>query len=335
MNYATGLYNHIGSIVTTQDNGQPVSLSITSFQDGGVTVDASQGGQEQTGGTVAFADEYHTNSNYIVTSALASTTDPSGNALGMFAASLQSTDASPLGGTTTGSVAWSYQVNDSALASVQDGQTVFETYVVTIDDGLGTGNTIGEPITVAITRPNDQTSVTTVGSNGQIVADANHPTETVGGTIAFTDGDKLDTHTASFAFDPTHSDQATPLGTFAINLATDTTGSGTGGEVAWTYTAPDSVLSSLTDGQVVHETYIVSVSDGHGGVQTESVLVTVSRPNLLSIANSTAAPVVVTQGQNPGSTDTSSGSDAFSDGDLQNTHQVSEAFQGADNPLNS
>lgn len=235
----------------------------------------------------------------------------------------------PSTGSSSGNIWWQYNVSDAALSALQDGQTIVETWSVTIDDGRG--DTFVQPMSFLISRPADQTTITTNGSHGEIVVDGSILNKALAGTVAFTDADKLDAHAASFAFDQAHSDQAAPLGTFAVNLSADTTGTGTGGQVDWTYNVPDDVLNSLQDNQVIHETYTVSVSDGHGGVQTSSVLVTISRPNLMSVANSTAqSAVVVTQGQNPGGTDTGTGSDTFADGNHQDAHQVAWSFQGSD-----
>jgi VCBS repeat-containing protein len=235
----------------------------------------------------------------------------------------------PSNGASSGNIWWQYNVSDAALSGLQDGQTIVETWSVTIDDGRG--DTFVQPMSFLISRPPDQTSISTVGSHGEIVVDGSALSKALAGAITFTDADKVDIHTASFVFDQAHSDQAAPLGTFTINLSSDTTGTGTGGQVDWTYNVPDAVLNALNDGEVIHETYTVSVADGHGGVQNTSVLVTISRANLLSAENPTAlSPVVVTQGQNPGGTDSGMGSDAFADGNHLNTHQVDWSFLGSD-----
>ena len=77
------------------------------------------------------------------------------------------------------------------------------------------------------------------------------PTETASGTIAFHDVDLTDTHVASAVFKST--DYSSQLGTLSAVISSDTTGSGTGGLITWTFTANDSALDQLAAGQTVHE----------------------------------------------------------------------------------
>jgi large repetitive protein len=108
--------------------------------------------------------------------------------------------------------------------------------------------------------------------------------EQTSGAITFDDADLTDTHTASAAT-PTFvwsggsltSAQLTALtNASALTLAmTDSTGSGHG-SVAWTYQIADSAIQFLGNGQTLTETYAVTVDDGHGGVASQNVTVTVN-----------------------------------------------------------
>jgi VCBS repeat-containing protein len=103
--------------------------------------------------------------------------------------------------------------------------------------------------------------------------DENAVTHNAGGAIAFTDPDSADTHTVS----------VTPggggyLGTFTPTLADDSTGDGNG-SVSWSYAVADSALDGLRGGQIVTQTYNVTVNDGKGGTDTEVVTITLTGAN--------------------------------------------------------
>ena len=93
------------------------------------------------------------------------------------------------------------------------------------------------------------------------VVEPSHLTTT--GTINFSDADPADVHTIQSV---TGSGQE--LGTLTLVRTADTTGSGTGGQFVWTYTADLEIVRTALDGESSHsrvETFEVVISDGHGG----------------------------------------------------------------------
>ncbi len=69
------------------------------------------------------------------------------------------------------------------------------------------------------------------------------------------------------------------LSWLSLGTLTDTTGTGTGGSDAWTFSAQDKSFDYLAEGETVTLTYTVQVDDGHGGVVTEPVTITVTGTN--------------------------------------------------------
>ncbi|WP_426437758.1 nidogen-like domain-containing protein [Bradyrhizobium genosp. P] len=117
------------------------------------------------------------------------------------------------------------------------------------------------------------------------------PTLTTNGTIDFADPNLLDTHTVQSV---TYTGSGAALGTLTLALASDTTGSGTGGEFTWTYDASSAAVRTALDGIPSHskiETFDVVISDGHGGTVSETVSVTlteaVEQPPVLKVPTST------------------------------------------------
>src|SRR5262249_4275001 len=147
-----------------------------------------------------------------------------------------------------------------AVEYLAAGQTTVESFTVTLNDQ--NGGVITKQIDVTITGTNDAPVIGATVLTGAVTEDTQgHGTgsENASGTIAFTDVDLPDVHLVSAAFKTT--DYAGgQLGSLAAVKTTDTTGSGTGGLATWTFTANDSAIDKLAEGQVVHETYKVTMN---------------------------------------------------------------------------
>ena len=117
------------------------------------------------------------------------------------------------------------------------------------------------------------------------------------GAINFTDVDLTDTHTVQVIGNPTIA-TAPPgfvvppggLGTFTPTVV-ETAGSGTG-QVAWTFTVDNAATVGLGALQQVQQIYTVQLSDGHGGVVTQNVTVSIFGTNdapVLTLPGTTAS----------------------------------------------
>ncbi|MBR1257192.1 VCBS domain-containing protein, partial [Bradyrhizobium sp. AUGA SZCCT0240] len=160
-----------------------------------------------------------------------------------------------------GSVGWSYALNNSASQYLADGQSVSETYTVTVNDGRGSTTT--QNVVITITGSNDVVSVTSGVQSGTVVEDAPttpNPSDSLNanGTISFTDVDLSDGHTVSFVAAPANT---TSLGTFALGAVSEAANAANG-SVGWSYALNNSASQYLADGQSVSETYTVTVNDG-------------------------------------------------------------------------
>ncbi|MEQ1717488.1 MAG: VCBS domain-containing protein [Hyphomicrobium sp.] len=168
---------------------------------------------------------------------------------------------------------WTFRVPDSALDSLQAGQTRVQQYKVAISDGHG-GIAI-EAITVSLIGTNDAPIITTPDQAAQITevvdgaAHENTHTHTAAGTIRFADVDTLDTHTASFV--PLGSGY---LGSLSLELVNQTSNT-----LGWIFQVPDSALDSLQAGQTRVQQYKVAISDGHGGTAYDTIVVTLTGTN--------------------------------------------------------
>jgi VCBS repeat-containing protein len=146
------------------------------------------------------------------------------------------------------------------------------------------------------------------------------------GTIAFSDVDLTDTHTASAAF-TSSSYAGGQLGSLTASVTTDTTGTGTGGEVTWNYSVDDSAVQFLGVGDSITETYTVTLTDGEtGGTVTRDVVVTITGTNDPAVIGVADVAGSVTEGNGTPTARTDMGTIAFSDVDLTDTHSASAAF---------
>jgi len=100
-----------------------------------------------------------------------------------------------------------------------------------------------------------------------------NPNLTDAGLIQFNDVDLSDTHTVSAA--PVGS----TLGSLSTVLASDTTGSGTDGQVQWNYSVDKGALTYLGAGVTRVESFTVTVDDGKGGSDSRQVDITLTGIN--------------------------------------------------------
>uniref|UniRef100_UPI0028AA728A beta strand repeat-containing protein n=1 Tax=Rhizobium sp. TaxID=391 RepID=UPI0028AA728A len=123
--------------------------------------------------------------------------------------------------------------------------------------------------TVTVEGRNDKPIFEIADNVSAAVIEDTKPTET--GTINFIDVDLTDTHTVSVT-SPQGALGSLVLG--AVNESSLTAG----GSVEWTYKLNEAA-QALKAGEIRTETYTVSISDGHGGVISKDVTVTITGTN--------------------------------------------------------
>ncbi|MEA1832184.1 cadherin domain-containing protein [Methylobacterium durans] len=152
---------------------------------------------------------------------------------------------------TDKSVGWTFKVNDAALDFLASGQTVTQTYIVTVTDKAGAS--VDQTVTIEITGTNDKASIaastgddTTVveagGADNATAGDA-----TAGGTLTVSD---VDTGENKF--------QAVSASALTAKYGTFTFDKDSG---AWTYTLDQTKADSLVAGQKVTDTLKVTSFD--------------------------------------------------------------------------
>ena len=67
------------------------------------------------------------------------------------------------------------------------------------------------------------------------------------------------------------------------------------GSADWTYSVPDSAFDFLADGEILTLTYTATVDDGHGGIITKPLTVTVTGSNDAVAITSARADGAITE----------------------------------------
>ncbi len=141
---------------------------------------------------------------------------------------MKNTDTTGSG--TGGQLTWNYTVAASPVEYLAAGQTKVESFTITLDDQ--NGSVVTRQIDVTITGTNDAPVIGVqdlVGAVTELVTPVGNLTDS--GTIAFSDVDLNDVHLVS----PTGTAVGSVLGTLTAVKNTDTTGTGTGGQLTWNY----------------------------------------------------------------------------------------------------
>jgi VCBS repeat-containing protein len=249
-----------------------------------------------------------------------------------------------------GSVGWHFVLpdNDPTLQSLAEGQTITQTYTITVTDNNGAPVT--QNVTVTITGANDGPTIeaATTTTTGAVTEDTVVPDAslTADGTITFQDIDLIDTHTASVAFKTSSSNAHLPgfyegstnIGTFTLDPSVTENNGDTSsiGSVGWHFTLPDNdpVLQSLANGQTITQTYTVTLKDNNGATVTQDVTITIHGTNdgpnnapTIVVEQTTATGEVTEDAVAPDASLTADGTITFQDLDLIDTHTATVAFK--------
>ena len=224
----------------------------------------------------------------------------------------------------------------SAVAALAQGAIGQDVFTYTVSDG--TASDEGQlVITVAGANDapvSDLTASTLTGAISEIAdgePDEGTTALTAAGALAFSDVDLTDTHTAGFA----------PLGTgyrgtFSTGQPT-TTNTMDSGAVSWGFLVQDADLDDLAAGQILTQSYAVTVADPAGAAVTQTVSVTMTGANDAPLryappntqANSFVIELPDNDPQENTAVLTGFGSLTFQDADLTDSHQVSIALTSA------
>ena len=252
--------------VPVNNSDRPVITGATGS--GAVTedgdLDLNAGTFQSAGGSIQFTDSDSADSHVV------SIASPSG-ALGTLGAAISNAAT----GDGSGAVSWTYNLNNAAAQFLAAGETRTEMFNLRVADADSPASYADSQVTITIAGANDIPVVAGVDATGMV---AELPTAqdnlSDSGTLSFSDLDLTDAHSVSGV-----TPSAGALGALTANLTSDTTGSGTGGMLTWNYSVAAAAVENLAEGQTTLETFSFDLSDGHGGIVTRAVSVTVTGSN--------------------------------------------------------
>ncbi|AXV28758.1 hypothetical protein BFW97_04265 [Aeromonas hydrophila] len=257
------------TVASVDGTTHTVTITITGVNDAAVI----------TGSDTGAVTEDETNPTLTETGTL-SVTDVDGADEAKFLAGNGVASTGALGSLTiTEGGAWTYNVDNSKVQYLGEGETKVETFVVKSVDGTE------HTVTITITGVNDA-AVITGSDTGAVTEDETNPTLTETGTLSVTDVDGADE--AKFvAGNGTPS--AGALGSLAITE---------GG--AWTYNVDNSKVQYLGEGETKVETFTVASVDG----TTHTVTITITGVNDSAVIGGTDSGAVTEDETNPLLTET-------------------------------
>ena len=241
---------------------------------GAVTEQGTPSGVLTDSGGIAFRDVDLSDVH------LASAT-PIGSALGHLTV-VKDADTTHTG--VGGHVTWTYTVAASAIEYLAEGETKVESFIIKLDDQHG--GVITRQIDITLTGTNDAPVITAQDLAGA-VTEQGTPAGTISdsGVITFSDVDLSDVHLVSANGMPV----GATLGSLTAVKNSDTTGTGTGGSLSWTYTVNAGAVEYLAKDQTRVESFTITLNDQNGGVITKQIDVTITGTNDAPVISSTAA----------------------------------------------
>ncbi|MGU5795243.1 VCBS domain-containing protein, partial [Aeromonas hydrophila] len=246
-----------------------VTITITGVNDAAVI----------TGSDTGSVVEDETNPTLTETGTL-SVTDVDGADEAKFLAGNGTPSAGALGSLTiTEGGAWSYNVDNSKVQYLGEGETKVETFVVKSVDGTE------HTVTITITGVNDSAVIGGTDS-GAVTEDETNPTLTETGTLSVTDVDGADE--AKFV-----AGNGTPSAG-ALGSLTITEGG------AWSYNVDNSKVQYLGEGETKVETFTVASVDG----TTHTVTITITGVNDAAVISGSDTGAVTEDETNPTLTET-------------------------------
>ena len=186
---------------------------------------------------------------------------------------------------SNGSIGWSYTVNNAAAQYLAVGETAVEKYDVTFNDGHG--SVVTEVVTVTITGSNDGPDIRAIAGD-----DAGHNLNegdaglSTSGTLTVTDPDNsdvVDTSVTHLAVSGNHPglSESDLLAMFHITAGGSglAANAGDSHNLSWSFDSSSQAFNYLAEGETLTLTYTLTSSDGHGGTDSQDVVVVITGTN--------------------------------------------------------
>jgi len=242
----------------------------------------------QESGSFEFGDPDFSDQHFV-----SNVSSQNGN-LGYLHASMAA-DTDEAGG--AGLIDWDYSVVNSSIEYLAAGETLSESFIVTVSDDHGA--TFDHEIDITINGTNDGPVITQSDTYGTVkkINDTDPGRQLYDhGFIHFTDFDLSDSHEVSVSSMDT-------IGDITAVFVEDSTGSGNG-VIEWEYSAYNSALTDLSAGRGKVENFRITLDDGQGGTTYQDVSVYINSGDLYQTSETFSASFFANDQSMWGSDDT-------------------------------
>ncbi|MBI3702042.1 MAG: VCBS repeat-containing protein [Afipia sp.] len=199
--------------------------------------------------------------------------------------------------TGAGSLDWTFTLPDHLSDFLAHGETLTLVYDVTVTDyhnGVATGTSSTQQVTVQIVAANDQPNISVIDTSATIQEDVSvQPGNLLQdtGAVTFTDADTTDTHTVDIVYnnDATGAHGGTVSSGLASALATALSGPASAlaegvNTFDWNFSLDNSLVQYLGVGETVTASYTIDVKDNSGVLSSntsapQTVTVTITGTN--------------------------------------------------------
>ena len=191
-------------------------------------------------------------------------------------------------GSTQGVITETFTAPESAFDYLAAGETVNLAYRirVTDEDGASRIATLNVTVTGTNDAPTITGATTPCSTSGDLTEDG---VLTASGVITFRDVDLSNSHNAVASHLPTSGSITSPLpgfnpatsslGSLVVTVNENTADANNIGTVSWVYSLDNLVAQRLAEGQVVTQTFTVTITDSSGATVTQPVTVTIAGTN--------------------------------------------------------
>jgi VCBS repeat-containing protein len=254
-------------------------------------------------------------------------------------------------GKNIGQATWTYTIADGAFDFLAVGETLTLTYMARVDNNYAPSNeTTFVPFTIAITGTNDKPTLSATGGTiTERIGTGNTAIDTVTGSVTFADTDLTDRPVVSAAIsttDPfryynaggndvtatlTPAQRAAILAVEVPLTVVQSAGNTHNGSASWTYSIADSKFDFMAKGETLTLNYVAQVDDGHGGVVSTPITVSIQGGADVVVIGTNDVPTIEADSttatdsvmEDEAATLVAGGTITFQDLDLTDTHTAS------------
>lgn len=213
--------------------------------------------------------------------------------LAMMSVTSPATGPAIAAGDFLGTVDWSFDSGPDQFDYLSAGEVLTITYTFTVTDPHG--QSADHDVTFEITGTNDA-PVLTIAPAGSVTEDG--PSLNAGmlkttGALSIADVDANDSHTVTPQF---NNDAVWSGDTLSAAQITALTAGFTADTDSWDYTVANADVQFLGAGETVVFSYDITVDDGKGGTDTETVTITINGENDAPVVSAATDPAAVDEG---------------------------------------